>query len=61
MSVLLVGEVRPPANMVEAARASLTRAGFEELLRTTEGKAPTSAQLVAAVEAERARGVSAPH
>jgi hypothetical protein len=50
---MLVGQVRPPQDMVEAARNSLLPATFTWLMAMTGGKAPTPAQLVAAAEVER--------
>lgn len=51
----LAGEVTPPADMVEAARLSLSEAGFNDLMNQTGHQAPTPAQLCAAVEFERTR------
>ena len=51
----IAGTVTPPADMLGAARESLSPAAFHALLDTTGGRAPTSAELCAAVEAERAR------
>lgn len=51
----LVGSVRPPTDMIDAARKSLSEAGFNDLIAQTGGAPPTSAQLVAAVELERSQ------
>ena len=48
------GQVTPPADMMWAARESLSPAAFSALLATTGGRAPTPAELCAAVEVERA-------
>lgn len=49
----LAGEVTPPADMVNAARLSLSEAGFNDLMNQTGQVPPTAAQLCAAVELER--------
>lgn len=49
----LNGRVTPPANMVEAARKSLSPAGFDKLMQRVGTRSPTPAELVAAVEEER--------
>jgi hypothetical protein len=46
----MVGRVTPPKDMVEAARGSLSASGFDKLMRRLNGRSPTSAELVAAVE-----------
>jgi hypothetical protein len=50
---LYVGTVKPPADMMEAARLSLTPTGFENLMQRTGGRAPTPAELVEFADAER--------
>lgn len=47
------GRVTPPADMVEAARKSLSTEGFDNLMRRTEGRPPTPKELCAAVDQER--------
>lgn len=47
------GSVTPPADMIEAARKSLSPEGFERLMKATGGAAPTPAQLCREVELER--------
>lgn len=52
----MVGRVTPPADMVEAARKSLSSAGFEALMRRLheQGRTvPTPRELCAAVNVER--------
>lgn len=51
----ITGSVRPPADMMKAARDSLPPEEFDALMLETEGQAPTPAQLVAHVEAWRAK------
>ena len=46
----VIGRVTPPKNMVEAARKSLSTEGFDKLMRRLDGRSPTPAELVAAVE-----------
>lgn len=50
----LTGTVTPPPDMVAAARASLTQEAFALLMDSIGHRAPTPAELCAAVEAERA-------
>lgn len=50
---LYVGTVQPPADMMEAARLSLTPTGFENLMARTGGRIPTPAELVEFADAER--------
>lgn len=47
------GTVTPPADMMQAARLSLTPTGFTNLMERTGGKAPTPAELVEFADAER--------
>jgi len=54
--LLYVGKVTPPADMVDAARKSLSAEGFDQLMRRTEGRAPTPAELCAAADQERENG-----
>lgn len=49
----LEGAHKPPTNMMDAARQSLSEAGFTELMRRTDGSAPTPAQLCELADAER--------
>ena len=53
---VLYGTVRPPADMLKAAREQLTPDGFAALMQLTNQQPPTPAQLVAAVEEERRHG-----
>jgi hypothetical protein len=48
-----VGTSCPPLDMVGAAEASLSTAGFQDLMHQTGGAPPTPEQLCAAVEQER--------
>lgn len=48
-----IGTVTPPADMMQAARLSLTPTGFENLMQRTSGRAPTPAELVEFADAER--------
>lgn len=50
---IAVGTVTPPADMMAAARASLSPEGFEELMRDTGGGVPTPAQLCRIADRER--------
>ena len=50
----LVGSVTPPPDMIAAARASLSADAFALLMDSIGHRAPTPAELCAAVEAERA-------
>lgn len=52
---LFCGQFTPPADMIAAARRDLNEEDFAELMRETGGKPPTHDQLVAKVEARRAR------
>jgi hypothetical protein len=56
-----VGTVTPPADMMEAARLSLTPTGFENLMARTGGRAPTPAELVEFADAERLAGIVHAH
>lgn len=56
-----VGTVTPPADMMEAARLSLTPTGFENLMARTGGRIPTPAELVEFADAERAAGIVHAH
>ncbi len=47
------GTATPPADMIAAARSSLSPQAFEDLMRRTAGRPPTPDELVAAVEAEK--------
>lgn len=47
------GTVTPPADMMAAAKASLSEEGFAELMRETRGGIPTPAQLVRIADRER--------
>lgn len=49
----MCGTVTPPADMMNAARLSLSPESFELLMNATGGRAPTPAELCAAAEAER--------
>lgn len=51
----LGGTVTPPPDMIEAARLSLSEAGFNDLMNQTGHEPPTPEQLCAAVEQERTR------
>lgn len=51
----MTGSVRPPADMIGAARASLSPHAFADLMNQTGGQAPTPAQLCAAAELERSQ------
>ena len=52
--ITLQGHTTAPTDMIEAARQSFADpANFEDLMRQTDGAAPTREQLVAAVERER--------
>jgi len=53
-----VGSAKPPADMMEAARQSLTPTGFANLMERTAGRAPTPAELVEFADAERAAGLA---
>ncbi len=53
ITLQLEGAASPPANMIEAARQSLSAAGFDLLMQHTGGKSPTPAQLCAVADAER--------
>jgi hypothetical protein len=57
----LTGAVTPPTNMMDAARASLSEAGFANLMARTGGRAPTPAELVEFADAERQAGVVPPY
>ena len=46
------GHVRPPADLVGAARAGLTPENFQSLMARTSGK-PTAHDVVSAVDAQR--------
>lgn len=50
---LYTGTVTPPADMMEAARLSLSPVGFENLMARTGGRIPTPAELVEFADAER--------
>jgi hypothetical protein len=50
---LYVGTVKPPADMMEAARLSLSDTAFANLMERTGGKAPTPAELCEFADAER--------
>lgn len=50
---IAMGTVTPPADMMAAARASLTAEGFAELMRETGGAAPTPKQLCRIADRER--------
>jgi hypothetical protein len=50
--VEMAGCVRPPDDLVNAARQSLDPDAFDELMRETNGS-PTAEQLVAKVESRR--------
>ena len=49
------GEVTAPADMIDAARRSLSNAGFEDLMNQLGQQTPSPAQLCAAVELERSQ------
>jgi hypothetical protein len=53
-----VGSVTPPADMMAAAKASLTEEGFAELMRETGGASPTPAQLVRIADREREQALT---
>lgn len=55
----IVGTVKPPRDMMAAAFASLSSAGFERLMARTGWQAPTPHELVCEVEFER-RGAEWP-
>jgi hypothetical protein len=55
---LFTGKVTPPADMVEAARHSLSAKGFADLMLETGGCPPTPERLVELTEAERAAGIA---
>jgi hypothetical protein len=57
MSHSFTGKVTPPADMMAAARASLSPEGFEELMRETGGANPTPAQLCRIADREREQGI----
>lgn len=48
-----VGNVTPPPDLMEAARKSLSAAGFERLMQITGGAIPTPAQLCREADYER--------
>lgn len=49
----LGGTVTPPADMMTAARNSLSDQAFEDLMEQTDGRAPTPDELCKMVEAYR--------
>lgn len=49
----LCGTVSPPADMMEAARLSLSEQAFADLMEQTGGKAPTPDELCKMVDAAR--------
>ncbi len=51
----LVGRVTPPADMIGAARQSLPAHKFDEMMRLTDGKPPTPAQLCEMADALNAQ------
>lgn len=42
---LMTGMVTPPADLMAAARASLSEAGFARLMEVTSGETPTPRQI----------------
>lgn len=46
----LAGTVKPPADMMEAARKSLSDQAFADLMEQTDGKPPTPDQLCKMVD-----------
>jgi hypothetical protein len=55
------GTVTPPADMMDAARRSLSPTGFSNLMARTSGLAPTPAELVEFADAERQAGIEPPY
>jgi hypothetical protein len=49
----LKGKVSPPADMIAAARASLSEVAFTALMEKTKGFPPTADELCAVLMAER--------
>ncbi len=47
------GSVKPPQDMVAAARASLSEKAFQDLMEQTKGAAPTPDELCKMVDACR--------
>lgn len=53
IEIRMEGASKPPANMMEAARASLSAEAFAQLMERTGGRPPTPAELCAFADAER--------
>lgn len=51
--LVLFGEVKPPPDMIAAAKGELSPEAFDRLMKQTGGTAPTPATYVAFVEKER--------
>lgn len=56
-----LGQVTPPADMMDAARRSLSVTGFSNLMERTGGRIPTPTEVVEFADAERLAGVEPPY
>lgn len=49
---VFIGKVTPPADLMDAARKSLSESGFAELMALTGGAIPTPRQIAEAADRE---------